>query len=202
MTRTPTRTKTRTLSRRPQEPIGLGATGRTLIRVVIAGYFVAGALGAVPGFDPAGLTGLFLPEPLAGYAGAGTVLTLSLLVLAGLALRPAALLLALTLFFSSFMNVVAQGATPPIGDFWRDLALICALLLTYNDATATGGRSLLRRLPTVRRIRPAADANVTPRRPVSEPRAEEGRKAPLIPLDAVREEKRAEEAKSGRRAAG
>lgn len=114
----------------------LGPRGQALIRIVIASYFIAGALGLIAGVD---LTTLFeqaLPAPIEGIAPAASVLSvliLSMLILSGHWLRPAALLLSIAMFWSSYLEMMALGVSDQLGQFWRDLALIGALMLTYAE---------------------------------------------------------------------
>ncbi|NNE79490.1 MAG: hypothetical protein HKN18_04375 [Silicimonas sp.] len=98
-----------------------------ITRILILSYFVALALGLIRGAELQRLTSPFLSAPWATYAISGIVLTLTALVLVGILRRPAALILALTLFWASYMTMYATG---DIAGFWRDLALIGGLLIS------------------------------------------------------------------------
>ena len=98
-------------------------------RLLIISYFVAVALGLIAGIDIARLADPFLPELMARYLMRGVVLTLCGMVLFDIWRRPAALVLALIVFWASYITLYSGG---DIGPFWRDLALIGGLLLTAN----------------------------------------------------------------------
>ena len=107
-------------------------TAQMITRLLIISYFIAIALGLISGIDISRLANPFLPELPALYLMRLVVLTLCGMVLFGLFRRPAALVLALVVFWTSYMTLYAGGE---IGAFWRDLALIGGLLLTANIAT-------------------------------------------------------------------
>jgi uncharacterized membrane protein YphA (DoxX/SURF4 family) len=141
----------------------LNQNGQNLVRILISSYFIAVALGLIEGTDGSVLMALFLPPDLAGFAGSALVFALAYLVLMGVWMRPAALLLGMVLFWSSYIiNFGPQGPLE-VGDFWRDLALIGALMMTYNASPRARRRSaILRRTPRVRKIKPGDP--VLPRR--------------------------------------
>lgn len=142
----------------------LNQSGQNLVRVVIASYFLAVSLGLIAGTGAGPLLAAVLPEPQAGAAGNVVVFALGWLVLAGIWLRPAALLLANVLFWSSYIGNAGAGN---IEAFWRDLALVGALILTYTQTLprAAARRAALRFIPRARRVVPARP--VTPRRVVT-----------------------------------
>lgn len=141
----------------------LNENGQNLVRILISSYFIAVALGLINGTDGSVLAAYFLPEAYASFAGSAIVFALAYMVLVGIWLRPAALLLALVLFWSSYIVNFGPEGPLKVGDFWRDLALVGALMMTYNGSPRSlRRRSLWRRAPKVRRIRP--DAQVSPRR--------------------------------------
>lgn len=143
---------------------GLGQSGQNLVRIVIASYFLAVALGLIPGTVAWPLTATFLPEPWADVAGKAVIFTTAYLVLVGAWLRVSALLLATVLFWSSYIENAGSGN---LEAFWRDLALIGALILTYTQTLprAAARRSALRWTPRARRVTPAP--TIVPRRVVS-----------------------------------
>jgi uncharacterized membrane protein YphA (DoxX/SURF4 family) len=162
-----------------KDRITLSATGANLIRILIASYFIALGVGIIPGTDISALFAAVLPAPYAGLLAGGVVFALAYLVLIGAWLRPAALLLALVVFWSSYISVSNMGFAEQLGSFWRDMALIAALILTYAepDPRAHSRRGAFRSVRAPRRLI-ARDEMVTPRR-VHSPRAP---KAPVIPF--------------------
>jgi len=109
-------------------------TGHTAIRLLIVSYFMALALGLIKGTDLAVLATPFMPETIAKFVSGVGVLGLSAMILFDFHRRLAALLLAIILFWCSYLASISPVGLEDIGSFWRDLALIGALLLTYADA--------------------------------------------------------------------
>jgi len=146
------------------KPHNLGQSGQNLVRIVIASYFLAVAVGLIPGTDASPLTAAVLPEPYAAAVGQTVIFITAYLVLVGVWLRMAALLLATVLFWSSYIENTGSG---DLEAFWRDLALIGALILTYTQTLprAAARRAALRWTPRARRLAPAQP--VTPRRVVT-----------------------------------
>ena len=149
----------------------LNQAGQNLGRILIASYFVAVALGMISGTDMTVLAQQAIPDPYAGYVSNGAVFVLAYLVLMGMWLRPAALLLSLALFWSSYIVHLGVSASGEITGFWRDLALIGALFLTYAQTgpRAIKRRAMLRWTPKTRRIDPhkyVAPRRVTATQPV------------------------------------
>lgn len=145
----------------------LSQNGQNLIRILIASYFIAVSIGLITGTDATPLAATFLPPEQAQFVGSSTFFILGYMVLTGIWLRPAALLLGLIVFWSSYIaNFGAQG-TAVVGDFWRDLTLVGALMLTYMKSAprANQRRAMIRWTPRVRRIKPTE--TVAPRRVVS-----------------------------------
>jgi hypothetical protein len=125
-------------------PDRLHRTGQRLVRTTIAAYFLAIALGLLPGTGIDALTSLLLPEPAAGLLGTAISTMLAGLIVAGRHVRAAALSLSTLLFWSSYVNMLQLGPSNWLGHFWRDLALLAALLLT-----SSGSRGLSGLLPAV-----------------------------------------------------
>jgi uncharacterized membrane protein YphA (DoxX/SURF4 family) len=152
------------MAHRNAQAQNLNQTGQNLVRVVIASYFLAVALGLIPGTAALPLTEPFLPAPYADAASKAVIFATAYLVLIGVWLRFSALLLATVLFWSSYITNI--GANNLEG-FWRDLALIGALILTYTQTLprAANRRALLRITRRPRHITPARP--ITPRRPMS-----------------------------------
>lgn len=101
-------------------------------RLLIVSYFVALALNLIEGAEIARFAEPLMPGMMAHYTMRFVVLTLSAMVLFDFWQRPAALVLAIIVFWSSYITLYSGGE---ISSFWRDLALIGALLLTANIAS-------------------------------------------------------------------
>ena len=102
----------------------------TIARLLVVSYFIALALNLISGADIKLLAAPFLSETVAHLTMRSIVLVLSAMVLFGAYRRPAALILALVIFWPSYMSMYAGN---DISAFWRDLALIGALLMTSYD---------------------------------------------------------------------
>lgn len=96
-------------------------------RLLVISYFIAVSLDLIHGTRVLDFMHPLLPEDLAIALMRGVVLTLSVLILTGVARRMAALVLSLIVFFSSYAALYSGG---DISAFWRDLALVGALLMT------------------------------------------------------------------------
>lgn len=105
---------------------------RGIMRLLVISYFIAMSLGWIGGTQMIDFMIPILPDGLATMLMRGLILFLSVLVLTGFGRRHAALVLALVVFFSSYTTLYSGG---DIGAFWRDLALIGALLMTADFAT-------------------------------------------------------------------
>jgi hypothetical protein len=127
-------------------PGRLNTAGQFLIRATIASYFLATGIGILPGTNVVALTGLVLPPLIAGLLAAAITTTLAGLIIAGRHVQTAARCLALVLFWSSYVTLLQLGVSDRLGHFWRDLALLAALLLT-----STEGRGFPGLLPAIAR---------------------------------------------------
>jgi len=107
-------------------------SAQVITRLLIVSYFVAIALGQITAMDVSLLAETFLPAAQANFVMSGLILALSMMVLFGFFRRPAALVLSLIVFWSSYLTLFSGGG---IEAFWRDLALIGGLLLTANITT-------------------------------------------------------------------
>lgn len=153
------------MTHRDSRSQNLGQGGQNLVRIVIASYFLAVSLGLIPGTAALPLTEPFLPAPYAGIASTAIIFATAYLVLLGVWLRLAALMLATVLFWSSYLENAVAG---DLEGFWRDLALIGALILTYTQTLPRAARHrAVLRWTRVRHITP--DRVVTPRRLVTRP---------------------------------
>ncbi|MFV2035072.1 MAG: hypothetical protein ACC631_08195 [Halocynthiibacter sp.] len=143
---------------------GLNQTGENLLRFVIASYFLAISVGFIKGTDGVVLFGALLAEPMATKVASVFMFATASLVLLGLMLRLSALLLALVVFWSSYIVNVVPAESALMDAFWRDLALIGALLLTNSQVSPrdAGKRAIVRWKPAVRRLR--ANTQIIPRR--------------------------------------
>ncbi|SPH17957.1 hypothetical protein DEA8626_01486 [Defluviimonas aquaemixtae] len=154
----------------------LNQSGQNLVRILIASYFLAVSVGFIPGTVATPLTAWLLPAADAELAARVIVFATAYLVLVGAWLRLSALVLANLLFWSSYIGNATAGN---VEAFWRDIALIGALMLTYTQTLprAARHRAALHWTPRVRKLRPsrASETPVTPvmpRRVVVAPRAE------------------------------
>ncbi|MEQ9038485.1 MAG: hypothetical protein RIE24_09045 [Silicimonas sp.] len=107
---------------------------RSVTRLLIVSYFIGLGFGYVDGTRIDVLLSPFLPDSASKLVASATVIGLAVLILLPKYRRGAALLLALFVFWASYLTMVVQSDHGQIGSFWRDLALIGALLLTYGDA--------------------------------------------------------------------
>ena len=167
------------------KPDHLNQSAQNLVRILISSYFIAVSLGLISGTDGSILAQQVLPDPAASFVGNAIVFGLAYLVMMGIWLRPAALLLALTMFWSSYIANFGPEGPLAVGEFWRDLALIGALFMTYAQS---GPRQLTRRAmmrftPKVRRITP--EQTVQPRRVIPQTSAR-SKITPLAPRLAAR----------------
>jgi uncharacterized membrane protein YphA (DoxX/SURF4 family) len=161
--------------------VAFGTAAQAALRMLIASYFIAVALGLIPGTDLGILFSGVLVSPHDGATAAGIVFVLSFMIMIGMATRAAALILALLTFYASYLSMIALGVDQELGSFWRDLALIGALLLTYSEPAA-GSR-------TRRRL---VHRSIVPRRITSHPDAAFGvprmaRPAPAVGFGALRQ---------------
>lgn len=172
---------------RPNKRDTLNQTGQTLIRIVIASYFIASASGIIPGMQAGILFEPVLEPDVAYLAGAATVFCLAFLILTGYALRAAALVLSIMLFWSSYLTMIDLGLAEQLGFFWRDLALIGALMLTYLGTGRHGSYSRpFSRRRKVRHIRPTAPMAAQPEPVADAEAADDEIEAPAPPIRLVR----------------
>lgn len=142
-----------------------------VLRVLIGSYFVAVALEIIPGTDLSVLFATVLAAPLDKAVATWLVFLLSFMVMIGLHTRAAALLLALITVFSSYLAMVQTAGGADLASFWRDVALIAALILTYREPDPRHPHRVrvVRRHVQPRRLTPKVPAEiprpVRPRRP-------------------------------------
>lgn len=106
----------------------------SVTRLLVVSYFVALGFGLVDGAEVAVLFLPFLPASASSILASALVIGLAALVLIGVKRRAAALLLAIVVFWSSYLTMVVQYTQNDIAVFWRDLALIGCLLLTHGTS--------------------------------------------------------------------
>ena len=119
-----------------------GSAANHITRILILSYFLALAGGLINGAEFSRLASPFLADPFATYVTSTVVVVLSAMVLVGFFRRPAALILALILFWASYMTMFATG---DLTGFWRDLALSAGLLMS---ADVGSGFSIMRSTPS------------------------------------------------------
>lgn len=166
------------------DQVAFSSAAQAILRVLIASYFIAVALNLIPGTNLGILFSPILPAPYDSATSAGIVFILAFMVMAAIATRGAALIIALMTFYASYLTMISLGIEDQLGSFWRDLALIAALLLTYSEPQAgtRTRRRLLHRTVAPRRIatlvrdalhpatpRPAPAANFAALRAIATP---------------------------------
>ena len=132
----------------------MSASGLNLLRIVLSSYFIGTSLGLITGTNITVLAHLVMPSNLAEFIANTGVFILAYLVLMGVWLRPAALLLAgYVLASSGFATFVADGSAT-MSEFWRDVALMAGLMMTYlnNNARKARSEAVIRRDPQVRTV--------------------------------------------------
>ena len=90
------------------------------------------ALRLIPGTDFSVLLSLIADPSTAKLLSAVLVFSLAYMVMIGCWLRGAALVLGLLTFFAAFVAYVGPMGSGELGAFWRDIALVAALMLTYS----------------------------------------------------------------------
>jgi len=131
----------------------LAPAAQNLARILIASYFIAVAIGFIAGTDGLALTRLIAPTPYAELIARGSLFALAFFLLNGIWLRPAALMLAGFLLWSNLAAFISPAASVGAEQFWRDLAMIGALFLTYSQSErrSANKRSVIRVQRKVRR---------------------------------------------------
>lgn len=107
-------------------------TGLNLIRVVVGSYFMAIALGLITGVDPRALFVSWTDPQTADLLGTIILFAATFTFMAGVFLRMTSLVLAIFVFASSMVQHLILVDVVNIADFWRDLTLVCAVLLSYS----------------------------------------------------------------------
>jgi uncharacterized membrane protein YphA (DoxX/SURF4 family) len=128
----------------------INQTGLNLIRIVIGSYFMAVSLDLVIGVDQTILFAPFMSAALADLVGSTLIFVSSVLFMTGVALRLTSLFLAMFVLCSSVIQNFIVFEMGNLSDFWRDVALVCAVILNYS---ALGRRELRRASIIARRTR-------------------------------------------------
>ncbi len=150
-----------TRTRRPtQKTEAVSRTVLSVVRILIASYFLAMATGLI--FEPASRTFLdaVLPAEQAQFASTTYLFLTAFWIMVGRAVRPAALLLAVYIFWSGFLHYDISSNSLELSAYWRDMALMGAVLLIA--VTEPGGRtrmSVRKKQVAPRRIRQDAVIN-------------------------------------------
>ena len=110
-------------------------TGRNLIRIVIGSYFAAVALDFSVGVDPAALFAPMMPYAMADLVGSALLVAAAIGFMLGAGLRISALTLAVFVIASSLAQNFVSFAPGNVSGFWRDLAMVCAVLSAYAHQT-------------------------------------------------------------------
>lgn len=110
----------------------------TVTRLLVVSYFVALALQLVDGANIMLLAKPFVSESVANLVMRSSVLVLSAMILFGVFRRQAALILALVVFWPSYMTMFAGS---DVSAFWRDLALIGGLIMSARNSAESEGES-------------------------------------------------------------
>ncbi|MBZ0130051.1 MAG: DoxX family protein [Rhodobacteraceae bacterium] len=111
----------------------INAIAHAIARVLIASYFMSRAAGLI--IDPASMNQFLAVSDVPDYLrwpNAGFEFLAAFAIMIGFQTRTAAALLALYVFWSSFILNYAPGDAYAIGAFWRDLAMIGGLLLLFS----------------------------------------------------------------------
>ncbi|SLN11228.1 hypothetical protein PEL8287_00236 [Roseovarius litorisediminis] len=142
----------------------LDQTGMNIIRIVIGSYFLGASLDLVDGVDQTALLVPFINIEVADLIGSTLLFSLSVAFMTGIFLRTTALMLALFVLCSSIIQNFVAFDLGNVSDFWRDLTLVCAVILNYSNL---GRREIRKASVLARRARARhifAKENVTPRR--------------------------------------
>ena len=141
----------------------------SVLRILIASYFLATATGLImePGnrtlFEP------FLPESYATLLTTVFLFGTAFLIMVGKLLRVAALLLAVYILLSGVLTYDLGSTPEALSTFWRDMALLGAVLLIAVTEPGGNGsfrlwqKSVTPRRISVRQARAAQTGRHTPR---------------------------------------
>lgn len=134
-------------------------SGYVITRLLIAAYFMALSIGIVTGTDVSILFLNILPAGPAKLIANGAVFVAALALVLGWYRSIAVFALSAILFFASYISL-SEMPFLGLGQFWRDLALIAILMLTYADTDAAGND-----LDALRELLPKEEPKAQARRP-------------------------------------
>lgn len=153
------------MSSNPTHTQALGPTGLNLIRIAISAYFVAVAMDWAEGFDKGALFQTLNTPGIADFIGSMLLFYLAFVYMCGFQLRMSALLLAVFVLASAFVSAFVHQNGQNFGgsDLWRDLAFVCAILLSYASLSRRDMRRVAvlsqkfqaRKLPKNKIVQPA-----------------------------------------------
>ncbi len=158
-------------------------TGLNLIRLITGSYFMAISLGLIQGVDHRAIFAPIVGLPTGDLIGTTALFALSAAFMSGLFLRTTSLMLAVFVLTSSIAENFMPFQPENISPFWRDLTLMCGILLSHYSlkASDTQPTSLVGRRYISRVVK--TSEQVTPRRvPPSVARKAAKAKANRIPL--------------------
>jgi hypothetical protein len=121
--------------------LALDTSSTGVTRFLVLSYFIGLGLGLVEGVKVSVLLASFTPVAVGEVLGGVLVVGLSLMILLDVYRRACALVLALLIFWASYLSMFVNAGPDHVGAFWRDLALIGALLLTYSGGMPEQGTS-------------------------------------------------------------
>lgn len=126
----------------------------TLMRILIASYLMGASAGIAPGPNLVPVFEQFMSPEMATIVGTAVLFLLAYSMMAGIWLRMTILLLAIILVGSSFMDHFIFAAEPDVGQIWRDVVILCALLQSLTLLTGWQLRksAIVRKKVRVRRL--------------------------------------------------
>jgi hypothetical protein len=107
-------------------------TGLNLIRIVIGSYFMAIALGLIEGTDPKAMFIAYMDHETSDLVGTMLLFAITTAFMAGLFLRQSSLMLAIFIMGSSLAENFLSYQPGSVSNFWRDITMVCAVLLSYS----------------------------------------------------------------------
>lgn len=143
---------------------GINRLGQTLIRIIIASYFMAASIHLIDGVHPVALFAHMRDPGAANILGSFLLFMGAYLLMCGLAVRLVSIYLALLVLGSSIMQNFVLPDAIQVDHFWRDLVLTAALILNYGTLTQRelAQAAFVREAHRIRRV--GANAVVAPRR--------------------------------------
>lgn len=120
------------MSAQREKRFQMDGAGHQAVRLIIASYFIAIAVGVLPSDNARSLVGTILPEAYVAPAVTTFVFATAVLIFLGRQMRIAALLLANYVLWSSLVAYIAPQSTMSLSEFWRDMIVVSALMLTYT----------------------------------------------------------------------